>query len=261
MLTSKGIFDSHAHYDDPAFSADRESLLRSMRERGVGRICNVAADLDSCQTSIDLAARYDFVWASCGIHPEFAERTPDGWQSKLLEYASNGKVAAIGEIGLDYHMPDSNRLAQTRLFCEQMELADQLELPVIIHCRDAVEDTLKVLKSFPRVKGVMHCFSASAEVGMQLVEMGWYIGFTGVLTFKNAKKAVGAAQAVPLDRILIETDCPYMAPEPWRGKRCDSSMLSSVVSKLAEIKGIDAEQVVSATYANACEVYRLEKER
>lgn len=252
MLT---YIDSHAHYDDEQFDGDRDELLNSLHENGVRNIVNIGCSLERSQFSVDLAEKYPFVYASVGIHPEDAPDTPDGYLSKIEFWTANPKVAAIGEIGLDYHYEGFDRELQMRFFEEQLDLAEKAGLPVVIHSRDATEDTMDILRRRGKVKGVMHCFSGSAETAKQVLELGMNISFTGVLTFKNARKAVEAVKVIPLDRLMLETDCPYMAPEPYRGKRCDSSMITQVINKIAEIKEVSPETVAETTMANTLRLF------
>ena len=252
----QGIFDSHAHYSDERFDDDREELLLSMKEKGVYNIMNIGADIESSKKSIELAQKYDFIYCAVGIHPEEANRLPDNYIDSIRELAKYEKVRAIGEIGLDYHYEGYNPENQRELFEKQLILAEELNLPVIIHSRDAQAETMEILKRH-KVRGVIHCYSGSAELAKEYVKMGFYIGFTGVLTFKNARRAVESVSAIPLDRLLIETDCPYMAPEPYRGRRCDSSMLSSVANKMAEIKGVTPEEIIDITNKNTKAIFNI----
>ena len=212
------LFDTHAHLDDRAFDPDRQALLESLPQKGLSLVMNPGCSLASSRDAAALAARYDYIYAAVGSHPDAADEVND---AVLEEYRKlcklNPKIKAIGEIGIDYHYEDIPRQLQLKAFRAQMKLAQELDLPVIVHERDAHEDGMAVVKEFPTVKGVFHCYSGSAEMARQLVELGWYIGFTGVLTFKNARKAIETALAIPLERIVLETDCPYMAPEPYRG--------------------------------------------
>lgn len=256
MLT---YIDSHAHYDDEQFDGDRDELLDRLHENGVRNIVNIGCSLERSQFSVDLAEKYPFVYAAVGIHPEDAPDTPDGYLSKVEFWTANPKVVAIGEIGLDYHYEGFDRELQIRFFEEQLDLAERSGLPVIIHSRDATEDTMNILRRRGRVKGVMHCFSGSAETARQVLELGMNISFTGVLTFKNARKAVEAVKVIPLDRLMLETDCPYMAPEPYRGKRCDSSMITRVIDKIAEIKEVSPETVAETTMANTLKLFERMK--
>ncbi len=251
------IFDSHAHYDNERFADDLEQVLSAMPQKGVGRIMNVASDIESCITTPKLAEQYDFVYATVGIHPHTASTLDHSVLDLMARQAANPKVRAIGEIGLDYYYDLSPRDQQVEAFIKQLEFAHDLKMPVVIHSRDAHQETLDILKKY-RPTGIVHCFSGSAELAAEMVKLGLYIGFTGVVTFQNAKKALLAAAATPLDRLLIETDCPYMAPVPHRGERCDSSMLTLVAAKLAEIKGISTEQLLAATWDNANRIYEIQ---
>lgn len=257
----QNIFDSHAHYDDPRFDEDRDTLLSSMASHGVRTIMNVGNTTHANLAGIELAKKYPFVYCSIGIHPdqsaEIAAQNSREYLDVIAQQLSYEKAMALGEIGLDYYYDDdAPRDIQKKIFEEQLALAKDLDLPVIIHNRDAHQDTLDLLKKY-RPKGIMHCFSGSAEVAKEVLRLGMYIGFTGVITFKNARRAVEAAAEIPLDRLLVETDCPYMAPEPFRGKRCDSTMLTRMIEKLAEIKGVNPQQFADQTFQNACEVYRI----
>lgn len=252
-----GIFDTHAHYDDVKFCDIRDDLLSSMNKDGVSYICNVGADLKSSEASIELANNYEFIYSAVGVHPECVNNLPANWLKQIENFTKKDKVVAVGEVGLDYHYPGFSKKKQFDVFEKQLDLAKKLNLPVIIHSRDAVEDTISILKNFPEVSGVIHCFSGSTEVACRYIEMGWYIGFTGVVTFKNAKKAVEAAGTIPVEKLVIETDCPYMAPEPWRGKCCNSKMLVSVANKIADIKGMLPQEIVDITRNNAFKLYRI----
>ena len=257
----QNIFDSHAHYDDPRFDGDRDALLCSMAEHGVRAIMNVGNTTGANLAGIELARRYDFIYCSIGIHPdqsaEIAAQHSREYLDLMAQQLSYEKAMALGEIGLDYYYDDNApREIQRLIFEQQLALAKDLDVPVIIHNRDAHQDTLELLKKY-RPKGIMHCFSGSAEVAKEVLKLGMYIGFTGVITFKNARRAVEAAAEVPLDRLLIETDCPYMAPEPYHGKRCDSTMLPRMAEKLAEIKGVSPQRLADQTFENACAVYRI----
>ncbi len=257
----QNIFDSHAHYDDPRFDDDRDTLLSSMASNGVRTIMNVGNTTSANVAGIELAKKYPFVYCSIGIHPdqsaEIAAQNSRDYLDVIAQQLSYEKAMALGEIGLDYYYDDdAPRDIQKKIFEEQLVLAKDLDVPVIIHNRDAHQDTLELLKKY-RPKGIMHCFSGSAEVAKEVLRLGMYIGFTGVITFKNARRAVEAAAEIPLDRLLVETDCPYMAPEPYRGKRCDSTMLPRMVEKLAQIKGIDPQQLADQTFQNACAVYNI----
>lgn len=253
-----GIFDSHAHYDDEAFDADRDEILERIRQSGVERLMNIGASLESSQSSIDLARRYDWIWAAVGIHPHDAAQLPDNWLEQLRTMADNPRVKAIGEIGYDYYYDGDYKQQQREVFEAQLQLANELTLPVIIHDRDAHQDTFELLAKY-RPKGVVHCYSGSAEMAKEILKLGMYIGFTGVVTFKNARRALEAVEVIPLNRLLVETDCPYMAPVPFRGKRCDSSMLPLTIAKLAEIKGVTPEQMAKQTALNAEQLFSLKQ--
>ena len=252
------LFDTHAHMDDRAFDADREALLSSLPEQGIGLLMNPGCSLTSSRAASALADRYDYIYAAVGSHPDAADEVND---AVLEEYRTlwklNPKIRAIGEIGLDYHYEDIPRERQQAAFRAQMGLARDLSLPVIVHEREAHEDGIRIVEEFPEVTGVFHCYSGSAEMAKWLIARGWYIGFTGVLTFKNARKAVETAAAIPLDRIVLETDCPYMSPEPFRGKRNDPGKLYRMAERLAEIRGISVEEVHAATTENGKRLYRI----
>ena len=252
------LFDTHAHLDDRACDEDRAALLASLPEQGLELVMNPGCSLESSRNVVKIAAEYDYIYAAVGSHPDVADEVSE---AVIEEYRTlcklNPKVKAIGEIGLDYHYEDIPREIQLKAFRMQMELARELNLPVIVHERDAHEDGMAVIREFPEVKGVFHCYSGSAEMARQLVNLGWYIGFTGVLTFKNARKAVEVASSIPLDRIVLETDCPYMAPEPFRGKRNDPGKLYRMAEKLAEIRGLSVEEIHAITVENGKKLYRI----
>ena len=254
------IFETHAHYDDEKFDADRVELLSHLlRENNIGKVVNVGATFKGCKESIALAEKYDDVYAAIGIHPEEIDEINDDVMEYLRQNASHEKVVAIGEIGLDYYWvkEEEQRKKQRIWFNKQMDLAKELEMPVIIHSRDAAEDTLNTIRLYnnSHVKGIVHCYSYSKELAMEYVKMGWYIGVGGVVTFKNAKKLVETVEAIPLERIVLETDCPYMAPVPHRGERNSSIFLSHVAEKIAEIKNISVDEVEKVTYQNALNIY------
>ncbi len=257
----QNIFDSHAHYDDPRFDEDRDALLSSMASRGVRAIMNVGNTTHANIAGIELAKKYPFIYCSIGIHPdqaaEIAAQNSKDYLDVMAQQLSYEKAMALGEIGLDYYYDDASpRDVQKKIFEQQLALAKDLQVPVIIHNRDAHADTLELLKKY-RPQGIMHCFSGSAEIAKEVIKLGMYVGFTGVITFKNARRAIEAAAEIPLDRLLIETDCPYMAPTPFRGSRCDSTMLTQTVAKLAEIKGISPQELADQTCENTCAVYRI----
>lgn len=252
------LFDTHAHMDDRAFDTDRETLLAALPEQGIGLLMNPGCSLESSRNAAALAETYSYMYAAVGSHPDAADEVND---QVLEEYRKlcklNPKIKAIGEIGLDYHYEDIPREMQQKAFVAQMELAQELNLPVIVHERDAHEDGMAIIRQFPRVRGVFHCYSGSAEMARQLTDLGWYIGFTGVLTFKNARRAIEAAQAIPLERIVIETDCPYMSPEPFRGRRNDPSRVCYMADKLAQIRGISTEEARRITFENGKRLYGI----
>lgn len=254
------IFDTHSHYDDEAFDTDRHELLSSMSEKGVGWLVNVGADMASSREAIALAEKYDFVYASLGVHPSETEALTEADMDWLQKHASHKKVVAIGEIGLDYHWPEPSPDTQKQWFYRQIALAKEVALPVIIHSRDAAAETMQILAETKAYEcgGVIHCYSYSPEMAKEYVDMGFYIGIGGVVTFKNAKKLKRTVEEIPLEKLVLETDCPYMAPEPHRGARNDSSMLRYVAEKVAELKGITSEEVIRVTTENAAELYRLE---
>ncbi len=252
------LFDTHAHMDDRAFDADREALLSSLADTGIGLLMNPGCSLASSRAAVELASRYSWIYAAVGSHPDVADEVNE---EVLEEYRKlcklNPKVKAIGEIGIDYHYEDIPRQLQCKAFRLQLELARELDLPVIVHERDAHEDGMAIIKEFPTVKGVFHCYSGSAEMARQLVDLGWYIGFTGVLTFKNARKAIETAQAIPLERIVLETDCPYMAPTPFRGKRNTPGYLYRMAEQLALIRELPIEEIHRITTENGKRLYRI----
>ena len=252
------LFDTHAHLNDPAFDSDREELMAGLAAKGIGLVMNAGCSLESSKDIIQMAQKYPWLYASVGSHPDSADEVNEEVLEQYRQLACHEKVKAIGEIGLDYYYEDISREIQKNAFRMQMALANELDMPVIIHEREAHDDGMRIVKEFPKVKGVFHCYSGSAEMARQLVNMGWYIGFTGVLTFKNARKAVETAASIPLDRIVLETDCPFMAPEPFRGKRNDPGYLPKMAEKLAEIRGISVEEAVKITTENAKRLYRIE---
>ena len=251
------LFDTHAHMDDRAFDEDRASLLESFPSQGIALLMNPGCSLASSRNAVKLAQEHDYIYAAIGSHPDAADEVDDAAIEEYRLLAQHPKLKAIGEIGLDYHYEDIPRDIQQQAFRRQMALARELGLPVIVHMRDACEDSMAILKEFPEVTGVFHCFSGSAELATWLVARGWYIGFTGVLTFKNARKAVQVAQQIPLDRIVLETDCPYMSPEPFRGKRNDPGKLYRMAQQLALIRGITEEEAQAVTLENGKRLYRL----
>ncbi len=249
------IFESHAHYDDRRFDPDRKELLLSMEEHGIETIINVGSDLEGVKKTLALTEEYPFVYGAVGIHPSEIGDLNEEVYEWMRERCSQPKVVAVGEIGLDYYWEkeDEARRNQRYWFCRQMELAREQELPVIIHSREAAEDTLKLVQGIhgEQIPGVIHCFSYSPEQAMEYIRMGYYIGIGGVITFKNARKLKETAAVIPLEHILLETDCPYLSPEPERGKRNSSLNLPYVAQEIAELRGITSEEVIAAARENA----------
>lgn len=252
-------FDSHAHYDDTKFKKDRDKLLQKLNKNGIDYIVNVAADIKSSEKSIELAEKYDFVYASVGVHPHDVKDLDEEDVCKLYGMSQRDKVVAIGEIGLDFYYDHSPKDIQKDWFIEQIELAKEVELPIIVHSRDASKETYDIIKGTEakEVGGVIHCYAGSVEMAKDYVNDGFYIGVGGVVTFNNAKKLIDVVQAIPLEHILIETDCPYLAPVPNRGQRNDSSNLQFIAQKIAEIKKITIEEVAQTTLNNAKKMYRI----
>lgn len=243
------IFDTHAHYLAEDFGGDLIPLLERIPEMGVERIMAVGCSLESSREELELARRFPYIISAAGIHPENCAGLPEDWLSQLEEMLNQPEVRALGEIGLDYHYDGFDKVLQAEVFEWQLILAQRLDMPVIIHSRDACGDTMTMLRKY-RPKGVLHCFSGSAETAKEVVKLGMYVGFTGVLTFKNSKRAWAACEAVPTDRLLLETDCPYMAPMPHRGEKCNSGMIKYTAAKMAEIKGVTAEEMIEICRQN-----------
>ena len=252
------LFDTHAHYDSRKFDADRDAVLSGLPDRGVGLVVNPGCDLPSSRKAVELARRYPFVYAAVGVHPEDCADWEDAQLAQLRVLAAQPKVVAIGEIGLDYYWKENPpKELQKEVFRRQLELAAELGLPAIVHDREAHGDCMDLVREYPEVTGVFHCFSGSAEMARELVGRGWMISFTGVLTYPNARKAVEAAQAVPLEKIMIETDSPYMSPVPCRGQRCDSGLVVHICQRLAEIKGVSPEECARITMENGRRFFRI----
>lgn len=253
------LFDTHAHYDADAFDADRMEVLASMPGQGVELILNPGCDLKSSQTAVELAERFPFVYAAVGVHPEECADWDAEHDIPVLEaLAQNPKVRAIGEIGLDYHWPDNPpRELQQQVFHAQLELAEKLDLPVIVHDRDAHHDCLDIVRAHPKVTGVYHCYSGGVEDAKILMKLGWMISFTGSITFKNARRALEVIDLLPMDRIMIETDSPYLSPEPFRGRRNDSGRVHLVAEAIARRKGLDPEEVARITLENGRRFFRI----
>ncbi len=253
------IFETHAHYEDQRFDEDREELLRKLPKQGIEYVVNVGSSLKTTKATLELIKKYDYMYGAVGVHPEeCAELTEESF-AWLKSVTGEDKVVAVGEIGLDYYWDEPERKIQKMWFERQIALAIEVGLPMVIHSRDAAKDTLDILKTCngDKAGGVIHCFSYGVDMAKEYLDMGFYIGIGGVVTFKNAKKLKEVAEYVPLDRILLETDCPYMAPEPHRGKRNSSLYLPHVAEKIAEIKGISPEEVVRVTNENGKKMYRI----
>lgn len=261
------IFETHAHYDDKTFEKDRDTLLMEINKSGVERVINVAANLEGCRDSLELSHKYDFVYCSIGVHPsDTAGLKPEDlvWMEQICRrehIKSGGKVVAVGEIGLDYYWKEPDEQVQKEWFALQLEMASRVKLPVIIHSREAAKDTLDMMQSLhaEQIGGIVHCYSYSVEMAREYLNMGFYFGIGGVVTFQNAKKLLEVVAYLPLDRIVLETDSPYLAPVPKRGKRNSSLNLPYVVSKIAQIKGVSEEEVMKETTGNAYRVYGLER--
>lgn len=250
------IFDSHAHYDSDAFDDDRKELVNALPEQGVCGIINCGSDIASSLASLELADEFEFVYAACGIHPHEAEKCKSGYLPVLKKLCMEKKCVAVGEIGLDYHYDFSPRDIQKKIFEQQIVLASELDLPIIVHDREAHEDTMELLKKY-KPKGVVHCFSGSVEMAKEILKLGMYIGLGGAVTFKNARKPKEVAGIVPDDYLLIETDCPYMTPVPFRGKRCDSSYIPYTAEVLAEVRGKTVNEILDLTRKNANTLFGL----
>lgn len=250
------IFDTHAHYDDNAFESDRDSLLVSLPKQGVCGILNAGTNMRSSKKAIKLSQKYPYIYSAVGIHPECISDKDINF-SDLENLSKNKKVVAIGEIGLDYHYNSDNKALQIDYFEKQILMANKLSLPILVHDREAHNDTLNLLRKH-KPKGVVHCFSGSLEMAEEILKLGMFIGVGGVVTFKNAKKLVEVVENIPLESLLLETDAPYMAPVPNRGKRCDSSYIKFTAQKVAEIKNKSYEEVLSQTKSNAIRLFGLE---
>ena len=256
------LFDTHAHYDDSAFDGDRTALLSSMPEHGVELILNPGCDLSSSQKAVELAEQFPHVYAAVGVHPSECAGWQESWLDELRRLAARPKVRAIGEIGLDYYWEENPpRPHQQQVLHRQLELAGELDLSVIIHDREAHQDCLSIVRAHPGVTGVYHCYSGSLEDAKVLVKLGWMLSFTGVVTYKNARKSLEVIDWLPMDRIMIETDCPYLAPVPYRGKRNHSGYVPKVAEKIAEIKGLSTEEVAAITMENGKRFFRIPTEK
>ena len=252
------LFDTHAHLDDRAFDADRAELLAALPQQGLALVMNPGCSLASSRNVDKLTREYDYIYGAVGSHPDVCDEVTEEVLEQYRQLCrENPKIKAIGEIGLDYHYEEIPRAVQQRAFRMQMALAAELNLPVIVHDRDAHGDSMAIVEEFPTVKGVFHCYSGSVEMAQWLVDRGWYIGFTGVLTFKNARKALEVAEAIPLERIVLETDCPYMAPEPFRGKRNDPGKLYRMAQRLSELRGYTEDEIRAITLENGKRLYGI----
>lgn len=249
----KNIFDTHSHYTDSAFDEDRNELITNMHENGVKYIMLAVSEYTDAVKALELSRKYDFVYSAAGIHPECIDTAESDYIEKLEKLITENpdKIKAVGEIGLDYHYEGYDRDKMISIFKNQLNLAKKLNLPVIIHSRDATKDTMDILREIRPEKGVVHCFSGSAETAKEIIDLGLHISFTGVLTFNNAKKAIEALKVIPAERLMLETDCPYMAPVPYRGKRCDSSMIPETAKKAAEIKQLEVQELLDLTCRTA----------
>lgn len=255
-MSYKNIFDTHAHYDDNQFNEDRDTTLSFIKENGVSNVINCGCDYNSSLASLKLSEKYDFVYAAVGVHPETSAENILSDCQKVLSLYTNKKVVAVGEIGLDYHYDDTPKQLQLEAFERQLKLANELNLPVIIHDREAHEDTLRLIKKY-KPQGVLHCFSGSCEMAKEVLKIGMYIGLGGAVTFKNARKPVEVAKMLPDDRLLLETDCPYMAPVPFRGKRCDSSLIANTAEFIASLRGIDTQELIDKCNNNAKKLFSI----
>ena len=254
------IFETHSHYDDEAYNEDRHELLESMKDSNIGYIINVAASLQSVVTTMELAGKYSFVYGALGIHPEDIINLTDEKLKCIEQEAHNEKCVAIGEIGLDYHYPEPGRDIQKKWFEEQLRMAKRVDKPVIIHSREACADTMEILNKpeMADIRGVMHCYSYTVETAKELLKKDYYFGIGGVVTFSNAKKLAEAVEYIPMDHILLETDCPYLAPTPHRGERNSSLYIPLVAEKIAQIKGISSEEVIEITCNNAKKLFGIQ---
>jgi TatD DNase family protein len=252
------FIDSHAHYDDDWFNEDRDVLIDTLHKNGVDKIVNIGSSVASSKTSLALAEKYDFIWAAVGVHPEDCVGMTERDLDEIKNLCAHKKVVAIGEIGLDYHYADvSPKENQQKWFEKQLDLAHSLDLPIVVHAREATQDTFDMIKESKVRKGVIHAFSGSAEIALEYIKMGFYIGVGGVVTFKNGKSLVRTVENIPLESIVIETDCPYLAPVPNRGKRNDSSNLLYTAQKIAELKNTTLEEVARVTSINAEKLYGI----
>ncbi len=251
------IFETHAHYDDPAFDRDRDRLLALLKDEGIAPIVNIGASIETTKSTVELAHRYDHVYAAIGVHPSDCGDLTENDIEWLKDLSSDEKVVAIGEIGLDYHYDEPDREIQKKWFIRQLELAGDTSLPIVVHSRDAAQDTYEIIKDFRGLRGVIHCFSYSAELAREYVKMGYYIGVGGVVTFKNGRKLHEVVKEIPLESIVVETDAPYLSPEPYRGRRNSSAFIPYIIERIADLKNISYETVERALYDNAADLYKV----
>lgn len=252
----QNIFDTHSHYDDTKFNPDREMVLNTLQSQGVSLVVSCGCDIDTTQFNFDLSQKYDYVYFASGFHPENLEGASLEDLKIIEKFAKNEKCVAIGEIGLDYHWMNSSKKEQKDFFEAQLELANKLDMPVIVHDREAHGDTLDILKQY-KPKGVLHCFSGSKEMAKEIIKLGMYIGLNGVVTFPNARKSLEVVKEIPLERLVLETDCPYLAPVPMRGKRNDSSYIPYTAEKIAQVLNIDAQELINITNENGKRLFAL----
>ena len=252
----QNIFDTHSHYDDKRFSPDREDLLKSLQSQGVSLAVSCGCDIETTQFNFDLAQEYDFMYFAAGFHPECLEGASLEDLKIIEKFAKNKKCVAIGEIGLDYHWMSSSKQVQQDFFEAQIDLAKKMDLPVIVHDREAHGDTLDILKN-TKPKGVVHCFSGSKEMAREIIKLGMYIGLNGVVTFSNARKSLEVVKEIPLDRLVLETDCPYLAPVPFRGKRNDSSLIPHIAEKIGSVLNMDTQELLNITAENGKRLYNI----
>lgn len=255
------LFDTHAHYDDEAFDEDREALLQALPGQGIARVVNVGSSLASCQKTLELMDRYDYIYGAIGVHPSETGELDEENFKQLEDWCRHEKCLAVGEIGLDYYWDEPDREVQKKWFVRQLALARKLQLPVVIHSRDAAKDTVDIMTAerAGEIGGVIHCYSYTKETAKSFLDMGFYFGIGGVLTFKNAKKLKEAVEYIPMDRLVLETDCPYLSPEPNRGKRNSSLNIPYVVTVMSQLKGVSEEEVRRAAWENALQLYRMQE--
>lgn len=250
------IFDVHAHYDDPQFDDDRDKVLMSLKEKNVSYVINAGTTIATSQKTIAYCEQYDFMYGAVGIHPEDASNLPENYLSLIEQMTQHKKIVAVGEIGLDYYWDTVSKEIQKKVFTEQLLLAEKLHMPVVIHDRDAHGDMMEILRQY-RPKGIMHCFSGSVEMCKEIVRLGMSVSLGGVVTFKNARHSVEVAKYIPLDRLMLETDAPYLSPVPFRGKRCDSSMIRFTAEKIAQLKEIPLDVLLKTTRENALKMFGI----